>query len=486
MIGKLLLNNFFLQPTYVLLGALFTLVAVCSFFFFDLYAYKQRSHYELLSLAKTIGDEQLPFLLENRRQAGHEHLARKGLANKVSLACVYNLKGQLFSAYELSRSARSCPRFLLDEMRNDALWKASFVRISRWDGNMGSVYVFKDFGGFWFHARFWLFGAGVLLFILFAGGAFVAFGGRRISHNSELYNGHDKDDKALIDAFENMVRHIEERDQSLIKDKEKAEQDSRTKSDVLSILSHELRTPLHAILNFAEMARKKIDSTPKDKMQHYLSCIEVSGKRLARLVDSLLDLSKLEEGKVEFHVEEADIERCVKRVCHELRSLMMEKEVEVRVDAKVQPSLASMDKERIVQVLVNLLSNALKFSGQGSEIIIEIDQDKVSVSGMEHDAYRVSVIDQGEGIEPGDEVKIFDKFVQSRGGGKKDGSGLGLAICKEIIQLHHGRIWAENLDKGGAKFSFVIPKHFLAETNDSFFDPAIAQKGDLHEIASGG
>jgi PAS domain S-box-containing protein len=246
--------------------------------------------------------------------------------------------------------------------------------------------------------------------------------------------------------------------------KEAAESANRAKSQFLANMSHELRTPMHAILSFAQLgqARVRNESAELPKLDQYLGRILQSGERLLRLLNDLLDLSKLEAGKMSFSMRATDVRTLASDVVAELSEVARAKSITLELQQPATPAMAWCDPERIGQVLRNLLSNAIRFTPEGHTVSMVLDgaapaaQERgAPASGL--DELQVCVCDQGIGI-PEDELdSIFDHFIQSSrtrtGGG---GTGLGLSICREIVEHHQGRIWAGNNPAGGAFVSFVL------------------------------
>ncbi len=269
-----------------------------------------------------------------------------------------------------------------------------------------------------------------------------------------------EDLKALADSLE---KQVEGRTKELEVALERAETANQTKSEFLANISHELRTPMHAILSFAEMGEEKINTANKEKLHHYFVRIRQSGKRLLTLLNDLLDLSKLEAGRMDFEMDECDLKEVVDTVVAELSELLKAKSLTLAVVATEMNTVAYFDYNKILQVMRNLISNAIKFtpSGKGIQVSFAMASLSADSSRMDSDeipAIAVSIIDQGVGI-PADELEaIFNKFIQSSktktGAG---GTGLGLAICREIIVGHSGHMWCENILEGGAVFTFVLP-----------------------------
>ncbi|MEM6552565.1 MAG: HAMP domain-containing sensor histidine kinase [Planctomycetota bacterium] len=229
-----------------------------------------------------------------------------------------------------------------------------------------------------------------------------------------------------------------------------AESANEAKSLFLANMSHEIRTPLHGILSFADFGRKKAATAKPEKILDYFDKIDISGKRLLALVNNLLDLAKHESGQQRFEFEVCDVRRVVDGVVDEFGSLLATRGVEIQMYLPETPVEAEVDQLKLMQVVRNLVGNAVKFSPQGEPIAVSVRE----VSGR----VRVSVRDRGVGV-PEDELEsIFDKFIQSsKTSSGAGGTGLGLSISREIVKAHRGKVWAENHADGGAEFVFELP-----------------------------
>lgn len=261
-------------------------------------------------------------------------------------------------------------------------------------------------------------------------------------------------------GYRGIHRNITERTiaKQLQLEKEIAELANTSKSDFLANMSHELRTPMHAILSFSSFGIKKINTATPEKLLSYFEKIHLSGERLLSLLNDLLDLSKLEAGKVQYKFSLFKLNAILDLAVSEQHTLLENKSITLTIIKPECETEAQFDNIKIAQVISNFLSNAIKFSEQGANIFIAITADDLFSDLGITPALRLSVTDQGIGI-PDDELEyIFDKFIQSsKTKTNAGGTGLGLAICKEFIDAHHGRIWAEHNPKGGAIFNFVIP-----------------------------
>ncbi|AUH53290.1 histidine kinase [Chromobacterium sp. ATCC 53434] len=246
-----------------------------------------------------------------------------------------------------------------------------------------------------------------------------------------------------------------------------AEETSRAKTEFLANMSHELRTPLHAILGFTEMGQLRAQGIGETKLEQYFTRINTSGSRLLTLLNDLLDMAKMEVGRMEYTISRGSLTQCLREACDEMTPMASRNQIRIRVECAPELLTADIDPFRIGQVIRNLLSNAVKFSPAGSSIEV---QARLSEEDGQEWAW-VSVEDAGPGIPDKELETIFDKFIQSSttktGAG---GTGLGLAISREIVHAHGGRISAGNRPDGGAIFTFGIPRHFQRNLEEGSSD----------------
>ena len=225
----------------------------------------------------------------------------------------------------------------------------------------------------------------------------------------------------------------------------------KMKSDFFSSMSHELRTPLTSIKEGVSLLRDGAGGTITDKQKRLLAILSEESNRLINLVNGLLDLSKMEAGMMTYVFEQASLVPLIERTTTEMIPLIEAKKI--TLEATLDKNLPSLliDRERILQVLRNLIGNALKFTPEGGQVW-------VSAQPLNREV-KVSVADTGPGIPKEDLSIIFEKFSQAKlmDSNQIKGTGLGLAIVKHIITAHGGRVWAENEPTQGSSFAFVLP-----------------------------
>ncbi|MCP4753781.1 MAG: PAS domain S-box protein [Proteobacteria bacterium] len=254
-----------------------------------------------------------------------------------------------------------------------------------------------------------------------------------------------------IAVFIQDVTTYKRKENKLLSDKHQAEEANRAKSEFLANMSHELRTPMHGILGYSRIGKTKADRYDREKLKDFFSEIDDCGGRLMTLLDDLLDLTKLELGKTMYQFDRHRLNDCISIVMKEFEAACREKDVAASFHTPDFDDTAWIDPDRIVQVLRNLVSNAVKFSEASGSISVAVEDRPTS--------FLISVVDEGVGIPKDEKESVFDKFVQSSKTIKhQEGTGLGLAICRQIVSDHGGTIWAEDNPKGGTVFKFQVPK----------------------------
>jgi two-component system, NtrC family, sensor kinase len=240
-----------------------------------------------------------------------------------------------------------------------------------------------------------------------------------------------------------LFREIEDKSRQL-------EVASQHKSEFLANMSHELRTPLNAIIGFSEVLAERMFGEINDKQAEYLSDILDSGRHLLSLINDILDLSKIEAGRMELNLSDFDLPTAVDNTLMLMRERAHRREI--ALECTVDEGLVTIraDERKVKQVLLNLLSNALKFTLEGGRIDVRASMCDAKVV--------ISVTDTGVGIAPEDQATVFEEFRQVGAASKKvEGTGLGLAISRKFVELHGGRMWVESEVGKGSTFAFTVP-----------------------------
>ena len=247
---------------------------------------------------------------------------------------------------------------------------------------------------------------------------------------------------------------VEERTKQLEEAVEVAEASNRTKSEFLASMSHELRTPLNAIIGFSQVLQEKYFGELNEKQAEYIADIVDSGKHLLSLINDILDLSKIEAGKMELDVSDVKIAELLQGslVMIKERAMAHNISLDLKIAKNINGTTIRGDERGLKQVMFNLLSNSAKFTPDGGSILVEAKKMEKEIT--------VSVTDTGIGMTAQEQKRLFEAFYQASGGikGKTPGTGLGLAITRSIVEKHGGRIWMESggINKGST-FIFTLP-----------------------------
>jgi len=259
-------------------------------------------------------------------------------------------------------------------------------------------------------------------------------------------------EQVIIAYRDHLEQLVKERTQQLEQTRDKALMAEKAMATFLANMSHELRTPLHGILSFAAFGLKRLDRVGPEKLKEYFSEIRDSGQHLLDLVNNLLDLSKLQSGKMSFEFQPTDLRSIVLDVIKELEAYCDQCRMQVLLNCNATDTRLTADRNKLAQVVRNLLSNAIKFGNPSAPIEVSIE--------THGELLVLTVCDRGVGIPEEELEVIFSPFVQSsKTASNAGGTGLGLPICREIIEHGHGgKITAQNRQGGGACFTTVIPR----------------------------
>jgi len=218
----------------------------------------------------------------------------------------------------------------------------------------------------------------------------------------------------------------------------------------LANMSHELRTPLNAIIGFSEVLSERMFGELNEKQEEYLKDIHASGTHLLSLINDILDLSKIEAGRMELELTDFDLPTALDSALTLVRERAGRRGVTLESTVDERLGEVGADERKVRQVVLNLLSNAIKFTPEGGRIEVRA----VPVDG----SVEVSISDTGVGIAPEDQEAVFEEFRQVGTAERKaEGTGLGLTLCRKFIELHGGRIWVQSEVGRGSTFTFRLP-----------------------------
>ena len=274
-----------------------------------------------------------------------------------------------------------------------------------------------------------------------------------------------------------LFRDLQEEKKNLSEANARLSEVSRAKSDFLANMSHELRTPLNSTIGFSEILQDELYGKLNEQQKEYVNDINSSGNHLLNLINDILDLSKVESGKMELELDRFS----VRNVLNASMTMLREKAMKhtIKLDLEIAPEADTeieADERKFKQIMFNLLSNAVKFTPEGGSVSVQARRCRMQDTGYsikesdivpresclvnpDTDFVEISVEDTGIGIKPGDIPKLFREFTQLESAYTKqhEGTGLGLALTKRLVELHGGRIWVESKFGKGSRFTFTIP-----------------------------
>jgi len=499
---KKLLTSFLNKPVQkkltvmVMFITFISVSAACSAFLsYYVYSTKKSMINELSLVSDIVGKRTAPgmqFMGEEFAQKAASNLADLKNNKSIIMACLFKNNGNLLAEYH-SEKTMDCPEFPLNEtvqfLGEHLILHQDIKSI---DGKVvGSIYIKADMREIYHNVYIFTLGTLVLMVLVLIIAYFlvrqmqkiISVPVQNLAYTAQSVMEHDDyslraphfyDDElgVLVDTFNSMMQEVEktrydledivsERTKDLKDALIKAQSSNRAKSEFLRNMSHEFRTPLHGMLSFSSYGINEAGTADRNDLLRYFSRINQVAQRLLKLVEAILSIAQLESGKESFDIQEDDLMYAVQSVIKEQQALLMEKNIEVEVRDTDISTRAEFDRDKMVQVITNILGNSIKFTPSGKKIIIEFSERMFTRDRRRKSApaISISIIDQGVGI-PDDELeKIFDKFVQSsRTDTGAGGTGLGLSIAAGIIRAHDGDITASNSEENGAVFVITIPR----------------------------
>lgn len=273
---------------------------------------------------------------------------------------------------------------------------------------------------------------------------------RQTTHLASVAIEHSRAIDALKRAHDEMELRVRERTAELRGANERLEELDRLKSLFLASMSHELRTPMNSIIGFTSILLQELAGPLNEEQKKQLEFIHGSGRHLLSLINDLLDLSRIEAGKVDLNIKEFNFAEVVNDVVENLKPMVAEKNLRLTTKLSSPVIMMEGDRKRCFQVLLNLANNAVKFTERGS---VEIDVETIDKT------LKVSVVDTGIGIKSEQMGRLFEAFRQLDDSAKKlyEGTGLGLYLCRKLLTLMRGDIGVKSVFAEGSRFSFTLP-----------------------------
>ena len=462
-----------------------TVAAITTYLIYDM---RKEKVSELAVTAGLTGDRNSAGLVFLDNAKVQENLEIFRLNPSILTACIYDAQGMLFASYKQT----GCPATDIQVNRTLPNMITAFEPIKKSDEKIGSVFLVSDTSSidayvrkilqisataalcvmcvtllltFYFQRTI----SGPILHLaakvesitrskhyeMEAGGNYTGETGILARAFNEMVEEVQKRDRELKDANESLELKVTVRTRQLEESTRKAQAANEAKTEFLRNMSHEFRTPLHAITSFTSYGVKEYETAERSELKKYFEILGRASDRLIRLVNEVLDLAKLEKDETAVSVQPVNLYDLSNRAIELVEPLARDKGLTLTVESSATLIPVSCDLDKMVQVITNLLGNAVKFTPAGKSIILRYD-----VATNHDDRHvKLSVIDQGIGIPEEETEVIFESFRQStRTNTGAGGTGLGLAISRGIINAHGGKIWAENNASGeGACVSIILP-----------------------------
>lgn len=471
------------------------LLACAAFVAYDQYVFRQNMKRDLTTLAKVIGGNSRGALVYNRPENAQKSLATLQDVPNILAACVYDTNNTVFAKYPEQAQPPARPAVSGQPFFGPNHLNVFEDVVGSDEERLGTIFLQSSLRDL--HTRLQLFTGGVAV-IMFAAFAVVfilssrfqglisepildlAQTARAVSERQDYslrVHGHTAGEiGVLINQFNSMLAKVEAGEQAmrqvnrqLMESEQRALAATQAKSQFLANMSHELRTPLNAIIGFSEILYDKTFGELNDRQLKYARNILTSGRHLLQLINDILDLAKIEAGKLELERTSFDPATALEDVQTIVKALAHKKGITLSIEADPQLPPLFADQPKFKQIMYNLLSNAIKFTPDAGRVTVT-----AQLSAWEHEAasastpkdgpcLRVCVADTGIGIQPKDQERVFLEFEQadSSYARQQHGTGLGLSLTRKLVELHRGRIWVESegIEGKGSRFTFLLPIH---------------------------
>ena len=463
-------------------------LASSGFLIWDLVAFRSEIERDLAAQARILGENSAAAMTFGDTRAAGETLAALALRPRVRMSCLYTADAQLFATYHRGRET-SCPSKPADGTTFGWIEAQLVLPVTLNTTRLGTIVIHRELTDVYERLAVGLVALGVLLVICTT--VAVGIGNRlqrsiaepllhladtaRAISETKDYSLRSKptaNDEVgvVVRAFNDMLDRVEERTAELSRANRELEREveerkrmeaersillarerdaNRLKDEFLATLSHELRTPLNAVLGWTRVLRSR--QVPPETTTRALESIERNARAQARLIEDLLEISRIVTGKLTLQVRTADLAAIVSSAVEVVQPAAVAKRIRLIVDLGSRPAITSGDPDRLQQVVWNLLSNAVKFTPTGGEVHVRIERDN---------GYVITVRDSGVGIDPSFVPHMFERFRQADGSASREhgGLGLGLAIVRQLVEMHGGTVKAYSKGKDtGATFEVRLP-----------------------------
>jgi signal transduction histidine kinase/CheY-like chemotaxis protein len=518
----MILQNLSIKRKLTLITMLTSSIALIlssvSFLIYDLVSFRHLLSQDLITQAEIIGYNSAGAMEFKDEPAATATLSALTAKEDIVTAVLYKPDGKIFAHY--FRSNAPLPGFLPSHLqakgyRFEGGYLEVFQEVTLNGEHVGTLFLQSDMRQWSLRAKRY---ANILIIFVLVSGLFALFVSsklqgliskpilhledtmRMVSSNKNYavraVKTYSDEIGRLIDGFNTMLSEIQQRDialqstngelktrtqeleqevfqrkqtqEELLNAKHAAEEANRAKSTFLANMSHELRTPLNAIIGYSEMLEEETRDSGKIENVQDLKKIQGAGKHLLSLINDVLDLSKIEAGKMGLHLETFEVSQVIEEMVTTLQPAAAKNANSIHVHLAENVSVMKADITKVRQILFNLLSNACKFTDRGT---ISVDVDQMKVEGKEWIQFRVS--DTGIGISAKQKENLFHEFAQADASiaRKYGGTGLGLAITHRFVQLMNGQINVESEPGKGAIFTVQLPTQVVIETTE----PALSE-----------